>query len=156
MTNSMQWNPFWEANSHSINQNIPCPLCNPVVHHRMQMSLQLVPTLSQMTWIQVWVTVKHFKHVGVFMIRVFTSPAITPNWRVIILGVVERPSSWIMEFDCILIYLCQVLNDWFVFQMLMSALIQMVAVKWHAATHLAHISAPAHQASDYQQMARRV
>jgi hypothetical protein len=42
--NSMEQRPSWEANSHSANQETPCPLWYPKVHYRVHKS----PVVSQM------------------------------------------------------------------------------------------------------------
>jgi hypothetical protein len=46
LTYSMELCPFWEANSHSLSQDIPCPLWNLNIHYRVQKSPSLLPLLS--------------------------------------------------------------------------------------------------------------
>jgi len=47
LTNSMEHSPSWEANSHSISQEIPYLLWNPKIHYQVNKSLLLVPIPSQ-------------------------------------------------------------------------------------------------------------
>jgi len=44
----MKQSPFWEANSHSASQEIPCLTWNPNIHHHVHKNLPLVPMLIQM------------------------------------------------------------------------------------------------------------
>jgi hypothetical protein len=44
----MEQSPSWEADIHSASQEIPCLLCNPNVHYRVNNSPPLIPVLNQM------------------------------------------------------------------------------------------------------------
>jgi hypothetical protein len=48
LTNSMEQDPSWEANSCSASQQIPLSTSNPKIHYRVHSSTQLVHILSQM------------------------------------------------------------------------------------------------------------
>ena len=50
--NSIWQKPFWESNSFSASQEIPCILCNPKVHYRIHNSPPPVPVFSQIKPVQ--------------------------------------------------------------------------------------------------------
>jgi hypothetical protein len=59
ITNSMEKNPSWEANSRSASQEIPRPLWSPKVHYRVHNSPlpRPVPILSHMNQVH---TLPHY------------------------------------------------------------------------------------------------
>jgi len=47
LTNSMEQNPPWEANSHLASQEVPCLVCNPKVHYHVHKGLRGDPTYPE-------------------------------------------------------------------------------------------------------------
>jgi len=61
LTNYMEQSPYWEADTDSTSQEIPCLLRNPGVYYRILNSPPLVPILSQLNPIHA-ITPYLFRH----------------------------------------------------------------------------------------------